>query len=168
MTSVIKVLLLACGLMTGSTPAPAQAKDGEADMTFHGTLIEPPPCTINDGNQVEVDFGDRVGINKVDGENYRQQLNYQITCDKASGGTWALKLSLSGDAAGFNKEALMTNKTGLGIRVYQGDKPFSPNSSVKINLVNPPRLEAVPIKQAGVMLTEGVFETWATLRADYE
>jgi type 1 fimbria pilin len=166
MTSVIKVLLLACGLMTGSTPA--QAKDGEADMTFHGTLIEPPPCTINDGNQVEVDFGERVGINKVDGENYRQQLNYQITCDKAIGGTWALKLSLSGGAAGFNKEALMTNKTGLGIRVYQGDKPFSPNSSVKINLANPPRLEAVPIKQAGVTLTEGAFETWATLRADYE
>lgn len=166
MTRAIKVLLLACGLMAGVTLS--QAKDGEADMTFHGTLIEPPPCTINDGNQVEVDFGDRVGINKVDGVNYRQQLNYQITCDKAVGGTWALKLSLSGSAAGFDNDALLTDKTGLGIRVYQGDKPFTPNSSVKINLANPPRLDAVPIKQAGATLTEGVFEARATLRADYE
>lgn len=166
MSRTIKVLLLACGLTAGITPA--QAKDGEADMTFHGTLIEPPPCTLNDGNQVEVDFGDRVGINKVDGENYRQGLNYQITCDSAAGRSWALTLSLSGSAAGFDSEALQTDKASLGIRVYQNDKPFTPNSTVKINLANPPRLEAVPIKQASATLTEGAFEAWATLRADYE
>lgn len=166
MSKTLKVLLLAGGVMAGMTPV--QAKDGEADMTFHGTLIEPPPCTLNDGNQVEVDFGSRVGINKVDGENYRQGLNYQITCYSAAGGNWALTLSLSGSAAGFDSEALSTDKASLGIRVYQNDKPFTPNSTVKINLANPPRLEAVPIKQAGAMLTEGAFEAWATLRADYE
>ncbi|WP_447881784.1 fimbrial protein [Serratia fonticola] len=166
MTRTINVLLLTCGLIAGITPV--QAKDGEADMTFRGTLIEPPPCTINDGNQVEVNFGDRVGINKVDGENYRQPLNYQITCDKAIGGTWALTLSLSGSVAVFDSDALLTDKTSLGIRVYQNDTPFTPNSTVKINLDNPPRLEAVPIKQAGATLTEGAFEAWATLRADYE
>lgn len=166
MTRTISVLLLTCGLMAGNTQV--QAKDGEADMTFHGTLIEPPSCTVNDGNRVDVDFGERVGINKVDGENYRQQLNYQVTCDKAVGGTWALKLSLSGSASGFDNDALLTDRTGLGIRVYQGDKPFPPNTTVKINLANPPRLDAVPVKQAGATLTEGAFEAWATLRADYE
>jgi type 1 fimbria pilin len=166
MTRIINVLLLTCGLIAGITPV--QAKDGEADMTFRGTLIEPPPCTINDGNQVEVIFGDRVGINKVDGENYRQPLNYQITCDKAIGGTWALTLSLSGSVAVFDSDALLTDKTSLGIRVYQNDTPFTPNSTLKINLDSPPRLEAVPIKQAGATLTEGAFEAWATLRADYE
>lgn len=166
MTRAISVLLLACGLAGGI--APVQAKDGEADMMFHGTLIEPPPCTINDGNQVEVDFGDRIGINKVDGENYRQRLNYQITCDGTAGNNWALTLSLSGSAAGFDPESLLTNKAGLGIRVYQNDKPFTPNSVLKINLASPPRLEAVPIKQAGTTLKEGAFEAWATLRADYE
>ncbi|HHR6038869.1 TPA: fimbrial protein [Providencia alcalifaciens] len=166
MSKTLKVLLLASSLIAGISSV--QAKDGEADMTFHGTLIAPPPCTINDGNQIDVDFGDRVGINKVDGENYRQQLNYQITCDSAENASWALKLSLSGSAAGFDNDALMTNKSGLGIRVYQNDKSFTPNSMLKINLANPPHLEAVPIKQAGATLTEGVFEAWATLRADYE
>ncbi|WP_447873271.1 fimbrial protein [Serratia fonticola] len=166
MTRIIRVLLLACGLMGGI--APTQAKDGEADMTFHGTLIEPPPCTINDGSQVDVDFGDRVGINKVDGVNYRQMLNYQITCDNTVSGHWVLTLSLSGSTAGFDNEALLTDKTGLGIRVYQNDKPFTPNSTLGINLINPPRLEAVPVKQGGATLTEGPFEAWATLRAEYQ
>lgn len=41
MTRIINVLLLTCGLIAGITPV--QAKDGDADMTFRGTLIEPPP-----------------------------------------------------------------------------------------------------------------------------
>lgn len=166
MTRTISILLLAGGLMVNI--APALAKGAEADMTLYGTLITPPPCIINDGNQVDVDFGERVGINKLDGVNYRQRLNYQITCDPTLGNSWALRLSLSGGATGFDNEALLTDKTDLGIRIYQNDTPFTPNSTLKINLANPPILEAVPIKQAGATLTEGAFEAWATLRADYE
>ena len=142
--------------------------DGDVDMTFRGTLIEPPPCTINDGERVDVDFGERVGINKVDGVNYRQIMNYQITCNNAGSGSWALTLSLTGAAAGFDEQALQTNKTDLGIRVYQNDKPFTPGSSLAIDISNPPRLEAVPVKREGATLTEGAFESWATLRADYQ
>jgi type 1 fimbria pilin len=142
--------------------------DGDVDMTFRGTLIEPPPCTINDGERVDVDFGERVGINKVDGVNYRQIMNYQITCDNAGSGSWALTLSLTGAAAGFDEQALQTNKTELGIRVYQNDKPFTPGSTLAIDISNPPRLEAVPVKREGATLTEGAFESWATLRADYQ
>jgi type 1 fimbria pilin len=151
--------------MAGVTGA-VQAKDGEADMTFHGTLITPPPCTINDDNRIDVNFGERVGINKVDGVNYRQLMNYQITCEGS--GNWALTLSLSGSSTGFDKEALLTDKANLGIRVYQNDKPFTPNSTLKIDLANPPRLEAVPVKNTGTTLSEGAFEAWATLRADYQ
>ncbi|MFJ3264864.1 fimbrial protein [Serratia liquefaciens] len=142
--------------------------EGDVDITFRGTLIEPPPCTINDDNRVDVDFGERVGINKVDGVNYRQAINYQITCDGTDGNGWALKLSLSGTAAGFDEQALQTNKTDMGIRIYHNDKPFMPGSSLDIDLNNPPQLEAVPVKREGATLTEGMFEAWATLRADYE
>ncbi|RTF42515.1 fimbrial protein [Serratia marcescens] len=166
MSRTMTVLLLTCGLM--GMAGPVLAKDGEADMIFHGTLITPPPCTINDDNRIDVDFGERVGINKVDGVNYRQGLNYQITCDNAGSGNWALTLSLSGSSTGFDKEALLTDKANLGIRVYQNDQPFTPNSTLKIDLANPPHLEAVPVKNAGATLTEGAFEAWATLRADYQ
>ncbi|MEX2942710.1 fimbrial protein [Serratia fonticola] len=166
MSITIRVLLLTCGLM--GVAVTAQGKDNEADMTFHGTLITPPPCTINDDNRIEVNFGERVGINKVDGVNYRQMMNYQITCQQAASGSWALTLSLNGSAAGFDSEALLTDKANLGIRVYQNDQPFTPNSTLKIDLTNPPRLEAVPVKKAGSPLIEGAFEAWATLRADYQ
>lgn len=141
---------------------------GNVDMMFRGTLIEPPPCTINDGNRVDVDFGDRVGVNKVNGVNYRQVMNYQITCDSSVGGNWVLKLSLNGAAASFDKDAIQASKSGLGIRVYQNDKPFTPGSTLKIDIDNPPRLEAVPVKLEGTPLTEGKFEAWGTLRAEYD
>ncbi|EPL9180883.1 fimbrial protein [Serratia marcescens] len=160
---IINALLLT-GLFGGQGAALAK---GEADMAFRGTLIEPPPCTINNDSRIEVNFGERVGINKVDGVNYRQLMNYQITCQASGNNHWALTLSLSGNAAAFDKEALMTDKSNLGIRVYQNDKPFTPGSVLDIDLGNPPRLEAVPIKKAGDVLTEGTFEAWATLRADY-
>ncbi|WNN46702.1 fimbrial protein [Winslowiella toletana] len=163
---ITKNVLLLCTLM--GFAAMAQAKDGEADMTFRGTLIEPPPCTINDGNQVDVDFGERVGINKVNGVNYRQPLNYQIVCEKSAASSLALTLSLSGAQTGFDNEALLSSKENLGIRVYQNDQPFTPGSSLAIDLSSPPRLEAVPVKNAGSTLTEGAFEAWATLRADYQ
>ncbi|WP_248945094.1 fimbrial protein [Serratia silvae] len=151
-------------LLTGMAQAAPQS---HTNVTYSGTLIDIPPCTINDGNRIDVDFGERVGINKVDGVNYRQRLNYQITCEETASNS-VLTLSLSGGATGFDSEALRTDKAGLGIRVYQNDQPFTPNSSLKIDQTNLPRLEAVPVKNAGATLTEGAFEAWATLRADYQ
>ncbi|WP_447889710.1 fimbrial protein [Serratia fonticola] len=166
-TLTLNALLLTGCLM--GIAATAQAKDYEADMAFRGTLIIPPPCTINDDNRIDVDFGERVGINKVDGVNYRQQINYQIDCEGEGSGNWVLTLSLlSGNVANFDPEALQTNKTNLGIRVYQNDKSFTPNSTLKIDRDNRPRLEAVPVMKPGATLDEGAFEAWATLRADYQ
>lgn len=140
---------------------------GEADMTFHGTLITPPPCTINDGERIDVNFGERLGINKVDGVNYRMPVNYQISCEQGDSG-WSLSLSLSGTPVVFDEQALQSDRADLAIRVYWNDTPFTPNSRLDINPANPPRLEAVPVKRTGATLTEGAFEAWATLQADYQ
>lgn len=165
MKTIMCTLMLVGSLLGGNPVALAK---GDVDIAFHGTLLEPPPCVINDGSQIDVNFGERVGINKVDGENYRQALNYQIVCENADSGNWALTLSLNGAASAFDKEALLTSEANLGIRVYQNDRLFTPGSAVNIELANPPRLEAVPVKRAGIELTEGTFEAWATLRADYQ
>lgn len=143
------------------------AVNGEADMVFHGTLISPPPCVINDNQQVDVNFGDQVGVNKVDGVNYRIPVNYQITCE-GEGSGFALSLRLSGTAAVFDTLALQSDQPDLGIRLYQNDKPFTPNSTLNIDLGTPPRLEAVPVKRDGAMLQEGAFEALATLQASYQ
>lgn len=36
----------------------------EIAMHFRGGLIAPPPCVINAGAKIDVDFGSRVGIKR--------------------------------------------------------------------------------------------------------
>ncbi|EPQ1332177.1 fimbrial protein [Serratia ureilytica] len=154
------VLLLAFG------PACLAAED--VKMNFRGTLRAPPPCTINDGGTVAVDFGQRVGVNKVDGVNYRQQVDYLISCDSPGARPWEMMLSLKGAATAFDRAAVQTDKTDLGIRLYQNDMPFALNTSFKIDPGNPPRLEAVPVAKPGAVLKEGAFVATATLQVDYQ
>jgi type 1 fimbria pilin len=152
--------LLAAGLLAGQVQA-------EENMQFHGTLIEPPPCTINDGGEVEVDFGNRVGVTKVDGNNYLQPVNYQISCQPGAG-SWKMTLTVIGTATTYDAAALESNATDLGIRLLQNGKPFTLNKPLAVTLGSPPRLEAVPVKRAGASLTEGLFEATATLLAVYQ
>lgn len=135
-------------------------------MTLHGTLIAPPPCTINGGKKIDVDFGERVGVNKIDGQNYRQTIDYSVTCERGVL-PWEMTLTLKGNAS-FERAALQTNKPELGIRIYQNDTPFIINTPLKIVPGNLPLLEAVPIAKPGSKLIEGAFSAAATLQADYQ
>ncbi|AHY09708.1 fimbrial protein [Serratia plymuthica] len=137
------------------------------NMAFYGTLNAPPPCTINNGEQVDVDFGDRVGVNKVDGQNYMQTVNYRITCVPGVSGL-AMGLKVTGSATGFDDAALQTNITDLGIRLLQNGQAFSLNKRINIDAASPPVLQAVPVKKPGVELKGGAFTVTATLLADYQ
>ena len=50
------------------------------DITFHGTLVSPPACTISDGKSIEVAFSNVI-IDNINGDNFRQDVPYTITCD---------------------------------------------------------------------------------------
>ncbi|MGQ8775443.1 fimbrial protein [Serratia sp. NA_112.1] len=154
--------LLLSGLLAGKASA-------AENMKFYGTLIEPPPCTINDGGEVDVDFGSRVGVTKVNGNNYLQPVNYQITCDSGAN-VWQMTLTLTviGTPTTYDTAALQTNATDLGIRLLRDGSAFELNKPVAITLNSPPRLEAVPVKRPGSTLSEGVFEATATLLAVYQ
>ena len=137
------------------------------NMAFYGTLNAPPPCTINNGEQVDVDFGDRVGVNKVDGQNYMQMVNYRISCEQGITGL-NMGLMVSGSPTGFDTAALQTNIPDLGVRLLQNGQPFALNKRMNIDAANPPVLQAVPVKKPGVELKAGAFAVTATLLADYQ
>ncbi|WP_434461847.1 fimbrial protein [Serratia plymuthica] len=143
--------------------APAQA----ANMSFQGTLVQAPSCEINEGSTIDVNFGDRVGVSKVDGANYLQNIDYRITCEPGAT-TLELGLRVVGAPTIFDGAALQTNITDLGIRLLQNGLPLQVNQRVVIDPKNPPRLQAVPVKKMGSALPEGVFEVTATLLADYQ
>ena len=137
------------------------------DVAFRGTLIEPPPCTINSGNNITVDFGQKVGIKKIDGANYMQDINYSLVCEPNTQ-SWVLKLKLTGNRTTFDNAAVQTNISDLGIKILRDGQPFTLGSELTITPLSRPQLKAVPVQKPGVLLTEGPFEAAVTLQADYQ
>ncbi|MGP2874823.1 fimbrial protein [Serratia ureilytica] len=157
--------LLACSLFLPALQG--WAADNEAGLSFSGTLNEPPSCVINNGQRIEVDFGQRVGIGKVDGRNYLQTVNYRIECEPGGNGQ-ALGLTMVATASGFDNAAVPTNVPDLAVRLLLAGNAFVLNKRVAIDAANPPRLQAVPIKRQGAGLTPQAFSAQATLLADYQ
>ncbi|MDZ7278121.1 fimbrial protein [Pantoea eucrina] len=135
-------------------------------VSFSGTLIEPPACTINSGGIIDVNFGEQLSSNRIDGENYRQVIPWKLTCPVAPA-PLVLRLIIKGNATSFENTALQTSKADLGIRLLSDGKRFELNKLVPLNVSAPPVLEAVPISRPASSLTEGAFSASATLLALY-
>ncbi|WP_053270022.1 fimbrial protein [Pseudomonas chlororaphis] len=160
-TTIAAGTLLTAGLLISIS---LQAQE---NMSFRGTLIEPPPCTINESGVIDVDFGERVGIRKVDGEHYKLEVPYHIRCE-GDAGNWEMTLMLRGSSTSFDSATLQTNKMGLGIRMLLDSRPLELNKPVFVNPKVLPVLEAVPVQRPGVTLVEGGFTATATLQAAYQ
>lgn len=138
-----------------------------SNLTFGGSLIEPPPCEVDSGELIDVDFGKRLGIQKVDGVHYLQKVNYSIKCEPGAK-DWAMELMLSGEPTSYDMAAIQTNIPDLGIRVLLNGEAFTLGKSVSVNPADLPVLEVVPVKTPGSTLIEGAFEATATLQAVYQ
>ena len=58
----------------------------EDDITFHGTLMSPPACSISGGQTIEVQFRDLI-IDSIDGNYGRQEVDYDgLPAADATGG----------------------------------------------------------------------------------
>lgn len=68
-------------------------------VTIRGNVIAPPPCVINNGNTILVDFGE-VMSTRIDGQRYKQPVNYTAECTKMP--TNAMTLAITGNTAGFD------------------------------------------------------------------
>lgn len=157
--------LLACALCLSALPGWAVADT--AAMSFSGTLNDPPACVINNGEQIDVDFGERVGISKVDGQNYLQTVNYRIDCEPGSSGQ-TLGLTLVAASSVFDAAAVPTTVPDLAVRLLLAGNAFVLNKRVAIDAANPPVLQAVPVKRQGATLKPQAFSAQATLLADYQ
>lgn len=161
----MKAMMVSCVLVLGGV-LPNTLVWGSTDINFHGTLISPPPCEINEGNDINVPFGD-IGINKVDGVNYLKTLDYTVTCDESTE-PWSMYLTLTGEMTSYDTAAVNTSAQGLGIKVFQGGRPFTLGEPVPVNPTALPVLTAVPVKDPSATLTEGDFVGTATLKAEYQ
>ncbi|WP_370612200.1 fimbrial protein [Klebsiella aerogenes] len=145
-----------------------------AQINLSGTLVEPPPCTINSGIAISVPFGDNVGTSRVNGVNYTKPINYSIVCDQDPyNNPWVMGLTVKGTSTSFDTAAVQANIDGssssdLGIKILLNGSAMNLNTRVAITEGASPTLEAVPVQNAGATLPEGHFHATATLLADYE
>jgi len=153
----IKSLILVGGLLS------FQPLSWATEVNFSGRLVESIPCVINNGGLVEVEF-DNVIIRGIDGDKYRHSVPYSVNCS----GAGSVRLSVQATAVGFDNTAIVTNKTGLGIRVEQNGTPMRLNQFISINLMRPPTLTVVPVANPSSLPVAGAFSARATIVADYQ
>jgi len=123
---------------------------------------------INNDKPIVVDFGNSLGVNKIDGDKYRQTIDYNLTCD-ADSPTAGLSLVLTtSNQSTFDTAAVNASMTGLGIRLSVDDSPGEFGKSYPVDIEHPPVLAAVPVKDPAVTLAAGSFTASATLQAVYQ
>lgn len=153
------------GLMPWQTAWAVDPTGGSANfINFRGAVVETIPCTINNGQLIQLDFGQGVVIHNLDGQRYSQTIDYDIQC----GDSGVVRLSVIGTATQFDGAAVQTDVPGLGIRLNRGTQPFTLNSPVVINPASPPVLTAVPVADPVQAPSPGAFHAAATLLADYQ
>lgn len=141
---------------------PAQS----VDVTFHGTLVVPPPCEINGNNDISVVFGEDLLISRIDGANYEYPVSYVMDCTGATSST--LKLQFQGAGAGFDASVLNTSKTGLGLELRSDGVKLPVNTWLTFTDPTRPRLTVTPVKGSGNTLSGGAFTATSTLVVDYQ
>lgn len=154
-------------LLAGASAAFASE---ENNLALIGTLVTPPPCTLNGGDTVYVEFGDKVSIRKVASGAYRQPVPLDIVCEE-SNQAWQMTLSYSGTPAlfdGDNATVVSPQQADLGIKLYVNNQPFRLNTKINLNGNALPELDAVLVQRADSTLSEGGFSAKATLQVAYE
>lgn len=145
--------------------APKAQIPGIVYINIRGNVIAPPPCKINNGNMITVDFGE-VMSTRIDGDKYKKDIIYTAECTKMP--TNAMKLSINGKTASFDNNALETNIGGLGVRILYQGRTLAVGQEVKFTYPQFPELAAVPVRDMSATLTGGAFEAVATLQLDYQ
>ncbi|TCM69092.1 type 1 fimbria pilin [Acinetobacter calcoaceticus] len=150
-----------------STSMALQAKEAKIDVAFRGTLIEPPPCSIDSSTPILVNFGDDIISNQVNGSNYMRPLEYKLICPENS--PKGMRFRLDGSSAVMNGQSVLrAGKNGLGIAFFRSAVGINTNQWYNFNHPNVPVLTAAPTKAANANISLGSFSVIATLSIDYQ
>lgn len=136
-----------------------------APIFISGTITSKPQCEVNNNQTIRVEFGDDLVTTKVNGSNYLRTIDYVLECKNNSKN--AMRMKVVGVATAFDRSAIQSSKSNLGIALRANDMPLVIGSWLNFTYPNKPVLHAVPVKGSGV-LTAGFFSAGATLMVDYQ
>lgn len=142
------------------------AEDNKTKVIIKGNLLTPPPCKVNDGNLIEVNFGP-VAIKTINGYEQKRELNYQITCEQNLN-NWNMFLSIDGAKSSFDNNGLKTNINDLAVKFMLGNSIMDLNKKYAVDLNNPETIWAVLVKKQNSELAPGNFVSGGTLFVEYQ
>lgn len=155
--AIVCILICSCSVI---------AKDNETDIQIKGNLVTPPPCKIDDGKAIEVDFGN-VSVKSVQGKDQKRQVNYQIQCGENKN-NWAMYLMLNGSKSHFDINGLNTGINNLAIKFQLGDQELDLGKKYLINPSSPGVLWAVLTRNGNNELATGDFIANGSLIVEYQ
>ncbi|EMA4784641.1 MULTISPECIES: fimbrial protein [Providencia] len=169
--SAVIISVMAFFINVGTSIA---SNDVKINMT--GNLLDFPPCDVYSsdgvGSPIHIHFNE-IGIQRIDGNRFKQNWILKVSCDGTLGANVPIELKYNGEDSGFDTQALVTDKPGLGIRLYRSDngsvvelnKPYTLVMSKGGKLDIP--LYSVPVKGGKSVLSAGQFTASATLELNY-
>lgn len=167
-SSVLMLILLGVNFMVN---AGNRNDVNQTIINVSGVIIDPPECDVNAGEKVEIDFGDTVGIKKINTGIYRQPISFDLDCEKNKPSLgFSLYLSIEGVGADFDPDSatIVTREySNLGVKIYNDGKPLPLNTPVIISAEKLPNLEAVLVVNPDAELKEGDFSAGATIKIAY-
>lgn len=161
-----KILLLLLPLLTGSPAGRAATTLPDINVQITGTIVASASCQINNGNNIEVDFGEVVN-SQINGVNYKKTFDLKLNCRGGKSNT--VRLRFIGTAHPQLPNALeVAGNGGLGIQMMRDGVAFQPYSWFQFEYPNLPIFSAVPVKAPGSKIIGGSFGTTAVIEIDYQ
>ncbi|CAM4154949.1 fimbrial protein [Serratia silvae] len=143
-----------------------------SNMSFYGTLVELAPCTVNNGENMKIEFDD-IKVGDVNGVNYNKIFSVPLRCDANT----KIVLKHLGTATSFNSAAVQTNIADFGIQLSELHSqegkatPITVGKSVLLfdgqEVPKSIVLGAIPVKKNGAKLKTGNFTGVSTLQLEY-
>lgn len=92
-------------------------------------LTVPDKCIINEGQQLDINFGDIVG-SEINDKKISKPVPVSFRCEGGGfeSNNLKIKLSVSGDSAAFDANLLRTNKPELGVKFTRDQTIIAPNN----------------------------------------
>jgi type 1 fimbria pilin len=153
--------LLKAMLLSAIFSSPVQAVETTSAVLDVTVIIQPPSCTINNGQAVEVNFGDQIPVADINGVNFQQTVPSALDCQ---GYITSTRLKVQGIGSAFDTDVLKTSFDQLGIAFRtQGGTALPLETWLDVNLPTQPVIYAVPVKDPAAELPAGPFTGTATL-----
>lgn len=135
-------------------------------LNIKGTVVSPPPCTINDDVDIDVNFGN-VSINTLNSSDEEGvKIPLSIVCDSSV--SKDVILSLVAVSSNFDNDFIGTDIPGLGIELKNDTTLLPPGGEIPITWGHDVILTARVKKDPSEDVVAGDFMASSTLMVSYE